>query len=226
MKKILSLSHKTDALSETKTTLKIYQTTAEKYDTLDEQYEKKVHGPFRSNALNSVSGKVLEGGVGTGHNLQYYPETVTELHAFDLCQEMIEQAQTKNSQRTTHFKTTFFIQDATNLNQIPSNTYDFYVATYMFNVLPNNTVVQTAIDEIVRVLKPGGKFIILDITASKDPKIKEQQEKGIKEKLHDLYGLNISLNTLQQLENHTQLRNVHSKDVRNDTFRLITGNKT
>ena len=52
-----------------------YSTTAYWYDILDYPWERK-YRHWRPNILKNVEGDVLEAGVGTGKNLQYYAQNV------------------------------------------------------------------------------------------------------------------------------------------------------
>jgi ubiquinone/menaquinone biosynthesis C-methylase UbiE len=133
-----------------------YQFTAFFYDLLDYYWERQ-YRVFRSQILSNICGKVLEAGVGTGRNFCHYPPE-TNITGIDLCSNMLKIANKRAQKASCDI---FLLQnDATQLTELPSNHYDWYVSFFMFCVMPDE-LQDLAIKQIARVLRPGGKFLIL-----------------------------------------------------------------
>lgn len=108
-------------------------------------------GDSRSRLLASVSGKTLEIGFGTGLNLPYYPENLDSIIAIDPNHWKLI-----NSSNKPAFE--FYKMKAEDLD-FPDSTFDTVVSTFtLCSVKDLNQV----LDEIYRVLKPGGRFLFLE----------------------------------------------------------------
>lgn len=102
--------------------------------------------------------KILEIGVGSGANLQFYPEN-SHLTALDM-NANFETYFRQNQKKFPHIiyeKT--IISVAENMKDVEDNSMDVVVSTY---VLCSVTSVQDVLKEVKRVLKPGGKFLFLE----------------------------------------------------------------
>ncbi|MBI2671995.1 class I SAM-dependent methyltransferase [Candidatus Woesearchaeota archaeon] len=97
--------------------------------------------------------KILEIGVGTGLNLPFYPKHCT-VYGIDFSEAMLEKAKQKKSDAKVILK----IMDAENMD-FSSNFFDKVLITYVLRVTLNPKKV---LKEIVRILKPRGKLIIVD----------------------------------------------------------------
>jgi len=76
----------------------------------------------------------------------------------DFCQEMLDRAKTKSGQQ--HQNLTFILSDAKRL-PFPDKTFDAVTVAFGMRNIPDTSL---ALLEIKRVLKPGGKFICLELT--------------------------------------------------------------
>jgi 2-polyprenyl-3-methyl-5-hydroxy-6-metoxy-1,4-benzoquinol methylase len=102
-------------------------------------------------AGKQLSGKVLEVGCGVGRGLDILIENCAEFTAIDKNEQLIQFLQTKYPQQ--HFIT----QNIPPFKDLPSNTYDFVVS---FQVIEHIQADNAYLQEIYRVLKPGGKAMI------------------------------------------------------------------
>ena len=97
-------------------------------------------------------GNVLELGYGTGVNFQYYdPASITSLFALD-----------KHLRPVAKTKARFpvkFVQGRAEKIFFPDHYFDTVVETLVFCSVQN---LHESIDEVLRVLKPGGIFIFVD----------------------------------------------------------------
>lgn len=122
--------------------------------------EKGKMGLWRKAVWNEAHGKVLEVGVGTGKNIQYYPENV-EVTAIDFSEKMLEFAREKASKYGK--KVDLRLMDAQSL-EFPDETFDTVVTTCVFCSVPNPI---KGLQEIKRVCKKDGQIIMLEHVRSK-----------------------------------------------------------
>ncbi len=125
----------------------------------------------RQALLADVTGNVLEIGFGTGLNLPHYPSQIEKLTTVDanpgvnvLAQKRIQaSAIAVNNQ-------------VLNGEHLPmaDNTFDSVVSTW---TLCSIAQVDQALQEIYRVLKPGGKFFFLEHGLSPEPQIQRWQNR-------------------------------------------------
>lgn len=108
---------------------------------------------LRSDLLSSAKGKILEIGAGTGLNFSHYPPGV-EVIATDNDESMMKPAKRRGSE--LHIK--LEVADAQAL-PYPDQEFDTVVATLVFCSIPDP---DKALQEVYRVLKPGGSFLLLE----------------------------------------------------------------
>lgn len=137
---------------------------APQYDKRIGCFERRVFGrSHRPWACKKASGKTLEVAVGTALNLDHYPDGI-ELTGLDLSPEMLEIAR----ERSTALDKAIDLRegDAHNL-PFDTESFDTVVCTYSLCNIPDP---QKAVDEMKRVLKPGGKLVLVDhIRAASKP---------------------------------------------------------
>ncbi|MEB3282763.1 MAG: class I SAM-dependent methyltransferase [Lyngbya sp.] len=126
---------------------------------------------YRQKVLAHVEGEVLEIGFGTGLNLSYYPHHIEKITTVDpnsgmnkLAQKRIEASKIKVENR---------ILNSENLPMADS-TFDSVVSTW---TLCSIAQVEKALQEIYRVLKPGGKFFFVEHGLSDKPNIQVWQHR-------------------------------------------------
>ena len=125
---------------------------------MDKGWRRKTVGllkPFRG-------GRYLDIGTGTG-DLVF--EIIDQsgnvlIDGIDPAEQMLEIAKDKAAKRKLGDAVTFFTADALEL-PMESNTYDGIVSGFCFRNIERR---QKALDEMLRVLKPGGMLIILEAT--------------------------------------------------------------
>jgi ubiquinone/menaquinone biosynthesis C-methylase UbiE len=126
---------------------------------------------LRSELLASAHGEVLELGIGTGLNLPHYPETVTELHAVDPAQLLPKTI----AARSTSLSFPVRIQKGTAETLTHANRrFDYVISTWTLCTIPDPVL---ALQEVGRVLKPGGMFLFMEHGRSDDRKIAAWQDR-------------------------------------------------
>jgi ubiquinone/menaquinone biosynthesis C-methylase UbiE len=139
-----------------------YQRIAPFYDRMEGLAERR-YQPWRRRLWGLVQGaQVLELGVGTGKNLPFYPPGVS-ITAIDLTPGMLERARRRATQLGVDV--TLQIGDAQQLD-FPDNTFNEVVATFVFCSVPNPVL---GLQEARRVLKPGGRLLLLEHMRAANP---------------------------------------------------------
>ena len=137
----------------------------EKYARLGERYEvlekplDRFFCPLRKKAAAFARGRVLEVGVGVGKMLPYYPPGI-ELHAVDAVPGMIKIARKKAKELGLNAH--FYVMDVERL-EFPDESFDTVVSSFVFCTVPDP---ERAMEEIHRILKPGGRAVFLEHTKS------------------------------------------------------------
>lgn len=129
------------------------------YDRQMGFFDRHVFGDSRAWACGQATGEVLEVAVGTGLNLEAYPEDIT-LTGIDWSDAMLDVARG----RAAELRRAVTLQQA-DAHALPfaDASFDTVVCTFGLCAIPDHV---TAIDEMIRVLRPGGKLILVDHVAS------------------------------------------------------------
>jgi phosphatidylethanolamine/phosphatidyl-N-methylethanolamine N-methyltransferase len=107
-------------------------------------------------ATNSIGGRVLEVGVGTGISLPQYAAN-TRIFGTDISEAMLAKAKQRVTDQRLKNVEGLAVMDAEKL-EFPDNSFDVVMAQYVVTAVPNP---EKALDEFARVLRPGGEMIIL-----------------------------------------------------------------
>lgn len=196
-----------------------YQKTSKWYDFLDAYWERS-YQKFRHLIMSDLYGKILEAAVGTGRNLPFYPPSV-DLTAFDLSENMLAIAKTR---KPTYLTARFLQADATLLHTIDDAHFDWYISTFLYCVMPNH-LQALAINQMIRVLKPGGRFRILEMVYSKRFFLKLRQW-CFAPFVYWVYGAAFNRPTLTLLNEASKLKITNISFLKEDTYLLIEGEKT
>jgi len=133
-----------------------YNRFAPLYDLMEGIMEGKRADKWRKTLWSKIEGsRILEVGVGTGRNLPFYPKD-KEIVAIDLAERMLNKAMHKAQKLDLNVK--FELMDAQDL-RFPDNSFDSVVASFVFCSVPDPVL---GLTEIKRVVKPGGKVILLE----------------------------------------------------------------
>lgn len=133
-----------------------YTRIAKLYDLWEWPLEISYLSRLRSEVISHASGKVLEVGIGTGKNLPYYPPE-TDLTGIDFSRGMLRIARDK--ERRTGLKQCKLIEMDIEKMSFSDGTFDTVISTFVFCTVPHP---DKGLNELYRVLKPGGKAIFLE----------------------------------------------------------------
>jgi phosphatidylethanolamine/phosphatidyl-N-methylethanolamine N-methyltransferase len=140
---------------QTEATRRRYQRIASFYDWMEILPERH-YAPWRERLWSMVEGpRVLEIGVGTGKNMDYYPEGMS-ITAIDLTPGMLERARGYAGQRDQNVD--LHLMDAQAL-AFPDASFDTVTATCVFCSVPDPLL---GLREVFRVTKPGGRVLLME----------------------------------------------------------------
>ncbi len=105
--------------------------------------------------LNQTGGRVLDVGVGTGLELPMFGPTV-KVTGIDLCEPMLDIARKRVESHKLGNVEGLLVMDAMDL-KFPDASFDAVIGPYVLTVVPEP---ERTLDEMARVVKPGGEIIL------------------------------------------------------------------
>lgn len=114
---------------------------------------------------------ILEAGVGTGLSLGDYPAN-SKVTGFDLSEHMLRRAAAKVKKHKLGHVRLLTVMDACNLG-FPNASFDAVVAQFVITLVPDP---ERALDEFLRVLRPGGEIILANHFGAADGPIARYEE--------------------------------------------------
>ena len=136
-----------------------YDRVAHEYDSSMEGLDREMLGRGRRRLCSRARGRTLEMGVGTGANLAHYPPDAS-VTAIDLSPEMLAIAQ--QHAQELNLDVELRLGDAQDLD-FADEEFDTVTATLLLSTVPDP---QRVVFEIRRVLRPGGRVLLLDFARS------------------------------------------------------------
>ena len=174
---------------QTETIRKRYNRTALFYDWMD----KMIPVSLRQKAVEQATGKVLEVGVGTGANLEFYLPGC-EVTGIDFSSGMLQKANKKLYKAKV--PVTLIEMDAQKMS-FDDASFDTVIATCVFCSVPDPA---QGLKEVKRVCKPGGKIILLEHVRSENPILGWLMDILNPIALH-MIGSNINRQTVKNMQN-------------------------
>ena len=148
----------------------MFSEVAENYDKMNDLFTFNMHNKWKKKLVKMVGAKkgdrVLDCASGTGDLAFEFKKVVGnsgEVLATDFCDDMLKYVEPKGKKLNLEVKTEF--ADAMNLHY-EDNTFDIVSISYGIRNVDDTP---TALKEMARVLKPGGKIAILE--TGQPPKI-------------------------------------------------------
>jgi len=141
-------------------TRRLWDRYAARYDRQIRRCERALIPGAREWACAQARGDVLEVAVGTGRNLPFYGSEVASLTGIDLSPEMVARA--RDRARELGREADLRVGNAQEL-EFASDSFDTVLCTISLCNVPDD---RAAIGEMHRVLRPGGRLVLVDHVAS------------------------------------------------------------
>ncbi len=196
-----------------------YRLTAPLYDILDWPWERH-YRRWRPDIVGDLEGRVLEVGVGTGRNLPHYSSRAT-VEALDLSEAMLSRARRRAAQAPCPVE--LRRADALSLDQVPDESVDWYIATFLYCVLPDE-LQPPSLAEMSRVLRPGGRFRLVEILYSKKPG-RRLVQRLFAPFVRRVYGARFNRRTREHIERTPGIDVTSTRWLEGDTHLLIEGRR-
>jgi ubiquinone/menaquinone biosynthesis C-methylase UbiE len=145
----------TPTVNETERVRAIQDKHAGGYDRQMRFFDRVLFGGGREWACSHAEGEVLEIAVGTGRNLRHYPPAV-RLTAIEFSPEMLEIAR-RRAEELGH-AVDLRLGDAQAL-EFEDESFDTVIITLALCTIPDD---RKAASEVRRVLRPGGRLVLLE----------------------------------------------------------------
>jgi ubiquinone/menaquinone biosynthesis C-methylase UbiE len=131
----------------------------------------KASQPIRRRVCEGLAGEVVEIGFGSGHNIPFYPTTITRLTA-------VEPADMAWKLADDRLKSTTVPVERSGLDgqSLPfeDDSYDAALSTWTLCTIPD---VAAALHELRRVLKPGGTLHFVEHGLAPDESVRRWQQR-------------------------------------------------
>jgi ubiquinone/menaquinone biosynthesis C-methylase UbiE len=125
--------------------------------------------PYRSRIVSAAEGRVLEIGIGSGVNLPFYTDRASEVLGIDPHPKLLAMARQKNSTIPAQV-----IEGSAESIPLEDCSVDAVVTTWTLCTIPD---VVSALGDVRRVLKPGGKLLFVEHGLASDESVRIWQNR-------------------------------------------------
>lgn len=203
--------------SDSATIQKRYDRIAPYFEGLEAIMEGLFFKSWRKQLWAKVDGHhILEVGVGTGKNFDYYPKDA-RITAIDFSKAMLKQAANKRDRKNI----------AVELEQMDiqslcyaDNSFDTVIASFVFCSVP---LPLKGLKELYRVCKPGGQILLLEHVVSSRPVIARLMNL-VNPVIVALVGANINRNTIRNVK-ACAFSSVRIDERSSDIIKLVEARK-
>ncbi|MGZ5052603.1 MAG: class I SAM-dependent methyltransferase [Methylobacter sp.] len=172
---------------------------------------------WRKRLWSKVDGHhILEVGVGTGKNFDYYPKDA-RITAIDFSPQMLKQAERKRTRKNVVVE--LEEMDVQSL-YFADNSFDTVICSFVFCSVPSAV---KGLKEVYRVCKPGGQVLLLEHVVSSNRAIAALMNL-LNPIVVKLVGANINRNTVKNIK-ACAFTSVQVDDRSGDIIKLIEARK-
>ena len=147
-----------------------FDTIARTYDRLNRVMTLGLDRHWRRCAVHGLHGRVLDVACGTGDMVLELMRQGCTVTGIDLSEEMLAIARQKTAAANSQFSILNSQFQKANAEALPFPDGEFDAVTCAFGVR-NFVHLETGLREMLRVLKPGGKLVILELATPDSPLI-------------------------------------------------------
>jgi ubiquinone/menaquinone biosynthesis C-methylase UbiE len=140
------------------------------YDSFLKNAEKAGLSEQRRKIVSLATGKTLEIATGTGLNLPHYTDAVTELILTEPYPHMVKVLRNKVAKLNRRVT---IVESTVETLPFPDASFDTVVATM---ILCSAADPEIALNEITRVLRPGGQYLFLEHVRNPNTRIARRQD--------------------------------------------------
>lgn len=144
------------------------------YDWMLDSTERAGLAEMRHSLLATASGRTLELGAGTGHNLEHYTEAVTELVMTEPDPHMATRLRKRLAEEGTAAGRPAVIEASAEELPFDDGSFDTVVATLVFCTIPDP---ERAAAEARRVLVEDGRLLYIEHVRSSSPRLARWQDR-------------------------------------------------
>jgi ubiquinone/menaquinone biosynthesis C-methylase UbiE len=127
--------------------------------------------PYRYRAVSNATGRVLEVGMGSGLNLPFYRDKVTESIGLEPSAKLLAMA----NKAARKSKISLVLMEGTaEAIPIEDQSVDVVVTTWTMCSIPE---IQTALQEMRRILRPNGRLLFVEHGRAPEPGVRWLQDR-------------------------------------------------
>jgi len=194
-----------------------YDRIAPYFEGLEAVMEGLFFKSWRKRLWAKVDGHhILEIGVGTGKNFDYYPADA-RITAIDFSEQMLKQAAQKRERKNINVE--LEVMDV-QLLYFADNSFDTVICSFVFCSVPSAL---KGLKEVYRVCKPGGQVLLLEHVLSSNAVLAALM-KLFNPVVVALVGANINRNTVKNVK-ACAFTSVHVDQRSSDIIKLIEARK-
>jgi SAM-dependent methyltransferase len=127
--------------------------------------------PFRERVIGAAEGRVLEIGVGSGMNLSFYRPPVREVLALEPAPWLVTMARSASRETSMPVR---FLEASAEAIPLDQHSVDTIVTTWTLCSIPQAA---TALADMRRVLRPGGKLLFAEHGMAPDEGVRRWQDR-------------------------------------------------
>lgn len=157
-----------DSRTETERVKRIWERFAPRYDRSIRFWERILFRGGREWIASQVKGDVLEVAIGTGRNLEFYPQEI-RLTGVEFSPAMMEIARKRATELGREVQ---FVEGDAQALRFEDNSFDTVVFSLCLCSIPED---RAAVAEAKRVLRPGGRIVAYEHVASSSKPVRAVQ---------------------------------------------------